>query len=117
MKDLFMQLYVEKYGNHITEELAEELVYDFAVTDGSGRTCGEKWTVQETKSVGDKIGIDFEKINKYEWYLVMNMFYSDYYRTAKKHGLTDPVFFAELSYDWFNDADAEENKTFNYFMK
>lgn len=116
VKNLFMELYKEKYGEHINQELAKSIVYDFAVTDGSERESGEKWSMEETKSVGDKLGIDWEKINKCEWYVVMNMMYSDYYRTAKKHGLADPSFFAELSYDWFTDKDGAKDKTFRYFL-
>lgn len=117
MKDLFMELYKEKYGAHINQELAESLAEGFAVTDGSSRENGIKWTMSETKEVGLKVGVDFDKINKCEWFLVMNMVYSDHYRTAKKRGLTEPTFFADLALDWFMDADAKPEKTFNYFMQ
>lgn len=116
MNKMFIEMYKEKYGEHIAPELAQSLVCGMAVTDNSGRPTGEKWTLAETKDAGSKIGINFEKVKPAEWYLVMNMMYSDYYRTAKKHGMTEPSFFADLSFDWFNDEDAETGKTFRYFM-
>lgn len=116
IKKYLMDLYIEKYGEHINKEIAMNLVEEMAVTDGSGRPTGEKWSYQESKDVGMKNGINFAQVDSYEWYVVLNMMYSDYYRTAKKHGFNDSTFFAELASDWFSDVDAKENKTFCYFM-
>lgn len=111
-----LNFYIEQNGETITPELAEGLVKDMAITDGSDRTNGEKWSMTETTDVGNKIGVNWERIPKCEWYLVMNLMYSDYYTVAKKHGLTDYTFFAELSQAWFQDVDAKDNKTFKYFF-
>lgn len=114
--EYLIDIYVEKYGKHINHELADTLVEEMAVTDGSSRETGQKWTLQETKDVGSKLGVNFEEIKPCEWYLVMNMMYSDHYRTGKKHGFIDPTFYGELALDWFHDVDGNDDKTFKYFM-
>jgi len=111
-----MDLYIEKNGKVLTPELAKAFVEEMSVTDGTDRANGEKWTMEDSKVIGDKYGVNWESISKCEWYLVLNMMYSDYYKTAKKHGMTDSSMFAELATDWFIDIDASPDKTFNYFM-
>lgn len=115
MNNLFMELYHEKYGNKINRELAEKIVSEMAVTDGSDRDSGEKWTFEESKAVAEKVGIDWEKVSKCEFYIVLNMMYSEHFRTGKKHSLSD-IFYAELAYDWFNDSDSDDSKTFRHFI-
>lgn len=116
IKQYLLDFYIAQNGETITPELAKSLVEEMAVTDGSNRTTGEKWTMTDTNDVGMKVGIDFEKIPKCEWYLVMNMMYSDYYQVGHNHGFNDYNFYSELSKAWFNDIDAKENKTFKYFF-
>jgi len=116
IKDYLLDYYIATAGETITPELAKALVIDMAVTDGSERENGEKWTPAETNDVGTKIGIDFEKITKCEWYLVLNMMYSDYFTVGRKHGFNDWQFYAELAQAWFYDVDAKPNKTFKYFF-
>lgn len=115
MNKLFMELYKEKYGPMLNRDIAESIVSNFAVTDGSGATSGEHWNYDESKAMGDKVGANWEKISKCEFYTVLNMMYSDYGKTIKKHGLPDS-FIGELALDWFNDADGEADKTFKYFI-
>lgn len=115
MNKLFMELYEEKFGKMLNREIAESIVKDFAVTDGSDHPNGEHWKYDDAKAMGDKIGVDWEKVSKCEFYTVLNMMYSDYGQTVKKHGLPDS-FIGELAKDWFMDADAEPDKTFNYFI-
>ncbi len=110
-----MELYKEKYGDKINYELAKDLVKDLAVTDDSGRETGEKWTMEEAKGMGDKVGIDFDKVSKCEFYLVLNMIYSDYFKLAHKYGLPE-VFYGEMAKAWFDDEDGAGDKTFRYFI-
>lgn len=116
IKDYLLDFYISQNGEKITPELAKSLVEEMAITDGSDRTSGEKWTPAETNDVGTKMGINFEQIPKCEWYLILNMMYSDYYSVGRKHGLIDYQFFGELAQAWFNDVDGPENKTFRYFF-
>lgn len=115
MNSLFMKLYVEKYGRVLTREIAEEIVSGFAVNDGSDRTNGMKWTYEEAKAMGEKVGVNWEMVSKCEYFTVLNMMYSDYGQTVKKHGLSE-TFIGELARDWFTDEDGKEDKTFNYFI-
>lgn len=116
IKNYLIEFYKQANGTVITPELATLLVKEMAVTDGSNRTDGEKWTIEECKAVGDSIGVDWSRILKAEWYLVLNMMYSDYYTVCQKFGLPEPQFFIELALSWFNDVDAKDCKTFNYFF-
>lgn len=110
-----LNFYVAQNGEMITPELAKILVSDFAITDGSKRVDGEKWTIEEAKKEGIKAGVNFESISIYDWYLVLNMMYSDYYSVYTQYDL-ELDFFIKLAISWFNDVDAKENKTFNFFM-
>lgn len=116
IKNYLMQFYVDQNGEVISPELATMLVSEMAITDGSDRTNGEKWTMSETQDVGDRLGVDWNRIIPCEWYVVMNMMYSDYYSVGKAHSMTDWTFYAELTMAWFNDVDGKENKTFKYFF-
>lgn len=116
IKKYLLDFYVEQNGETITPELAECLVKEMAVTDGSDRTNGEKWSMQETTEVGNKLGVNWERIQKCEWYLVLNMMYSDYFPVGRKHGFTDYTFYSELAQAWFSDVDGKDNKTFKYFF-
>lgn len=115
MNRLFMELYKEKYGAMLNRDIAEDIVSKFAVTDGSDKPTGEHWTYDEAKGMGDKVGVNWEKVSKCEYYVVLNMMYSDYGKTVKKHGLPDS-FLGELANDWFMDADGDQDKTFKYFI-
>lgn len=43
-------------------------------------TKGPHWTVEETTSVANQMGINLksEKHNKWDWFVAMNMIYSDF---------------------------------------
>lgn len=114
----FSCLYEEAYGRTITKSLADHWVKMMTVTDGSERTNGQKWTMEETYEVGTKAGVDWHKIDKISWYIVMNMMYSDYFATAKSvQQEASPVFFAHLAKDWLCDEDAPADKLYRYYFK
>ncbi|MCQ2598439.1 MAG: hypothetical protein MJ181_11410 [Treponema sp.] len=115
MNKLFMELYTEKFGKVLNREIAEDIVKNFAVTDGSGNPDGMHWTYDEAKSLGDKLNVDWEKVSKCEYFTVLNMMYSDYGQTVKKHGLPDTIL-GEFAKDWFMDVDGDPDKTFKYFI-
>lgn len=116
IKKYLLDCYIANYGETISDDLARGIVEAMAITDGSDRQTGEKWTLEESKSIGEKIGINWDKVSPAEFYAVLNMMYSDYCQVGRKHGLTDWQLYAELAAAWFNDIDAAENKTFNYFF-
>ena len=116
-KDVFERVYKKAYGPTISKDLAEQVVMDFAVTDGSERVNGQKWTMEQTSSVGSEIGIDWGKIPKINFYIAMNMCYSDYYKTGEKLELKDdPKLYAYLAKDWLCDSDTKPNKLYNYIF-
>lgn len=117
IKQYFLSFYIAQNGEVVTPELAKMLVEDFAITDGSGRINGEKWTPEEAMEIGKKLEIDYEEIPKFEWYLILNMMYSDYNNVAIHFGITDALFYGEMALAWFHDVDARENKTFKFFFE
>lgn len=115
---IYKCMYEDFYGKTICKELAEKWVKSMAITDGSDRENGQKWTIEQTSEVGNKIGIDWNKITKIDWYSAMNMVYSDFYGVAKyAEKQSDVTFFAKMAKSWLNDEDVGENKLYNYYFK
>lgn len=114
----YKELYETAYGEKLSQEIITEWVKTMKITDGSeDRHNGQKWTVDQCYEIGNKLGMDWNKHNKYEFYAVMNMEYSDKYKTAKKYGLeADPMYFGSLAKDWLCDSDVKENKLYNYYF-
>lgn len=114
--DEYRDLYETVYGEKINKELAEAWVHSM---DKANETDvdGQHWTVDQCYDVGNKVSVDWNKHSKWEWYVVLNMMYSDYYKTAVALGMQDdPMFFARLGKDWLCDKDASENKLYNYYF-
>lgn len=113
----YKDLYESAYGETITPDTLVDWVKCMAVTDGSDRENGQKWSVEQCTEIGNKLNVDWNKWSKYEWYAVMNMMYSDCYRTAKAFNLeSDPMFYGRLAKDWLCDEDSGENKLYNYYF-
>lgn len=75
---------------------------------------GQRWSMEEIKEYLKSRGIS-EKIKYY--YMVMNMMYNDYARTAKQYNLDVPEFYFDLSFDFINDVDAKRHKIEKYFVE
>lgn len=115
--EVFEELYKKAYGNSISKDLAESIVRSFAVTDDSERADGQMWTMEQTTSVGNDIGIDWNMIPKYNFYVVMNMARSDAMGLAKKLEMEDdPKYFAYWAKDWLCDKDAPADKLYRYIF-
>lgn len=113
----YKELYECAYGEKLSNDILIEFVKSMSVTDGSDRENGQKWSVDQAYDIGSKLGVDWNKHSKYEWYCVLNMCYSDYYKTAKSVGMQDdPMFFGRLAKDWICDNDTAENKLYNYYF-
>lgn len=89
---------------HFTEETAKHVVAKMTNKDG---TRGEHWTYDQTSDVLENQGYDFDHA---DWYYVLNMVYSDYY----KSGRTTETY-VELAHDFLADSDAPECKAKKYF--
>ena len=96
----------------LTMEEAAEWVEGMKNTDPDHPT-GEKWTMEQIKPIATKHGFTTPD-KQIEFWAVMNMMYSDYCETAKKHGVSTMDFYADMAKAWMHDKDAVENKTAAY---
>jgi hypothetical protein len=90
---------------HFTKETSKYVVAKLQNKDG---TTGEHWNYETTSKVLTQKGYDFRNC---DWYYVLNMIYSDYYKV----GRSDDVYI-ELAYDFLNDKDAPEDKAKRYYL-
>lgn len=79
--ELAANMYEAINGPHFDEEHAHYAVEGMENEDG---TKGPHWTVEETTSVANQMGINLksEKHNKWDWFVAMNMIYSDFYKVV-----------------------------------
>lgn len=82
-----------------TKESAKYVVGKMKNKDG---TVGEHWNYDTTTKVLEAKGYHFKPC---DWYYVLNMIYSDYY----KQGRTDDTY-VEMAYDFLADVDGPEHK-------
>lgn len=95
--ELCANVYEAINGPHFDEEHARYAVEGMENEDG---TKGPHWTVEETTSVANQMGINLrsEKHNKWDWYVAMNMIYSDFYKAVvAMTGSNNTKHFAELT--------------------
>lgn len=113
----YIDLYKSAYGCEISKDLAETWVHSMSVPEGSECEDGERWTIDITTDVGIEMKIDWTKHSKIEWYIAMNMAYSDYYEASAEEGLEeDPMHYARYAKAWLCDKDVGKNKLFNYYF-
>lgn len=89
---------------HFSKETAKYAVSKMKNKDGS---IGEHWDYNTTTRVLESKGFDF---NPCDWYVALNMVYSDYY----KSGRSDDTYI-ELAYDFLSDEDAPTHKMKRYY--
>lgn len=104
------KFYRSVYGDHFSEEMVMKAVKGMENVDG---TMGEHWTIEQTTSVAKQTGIMFDKFNKYDWYYVLNMMYSDYSKLFNSN--TDT--YIKLAKAWLEDPDVEEGKAYRYYKE
>ena len=116
---VYKEIYEKAYGSSLTREIADEWVKSMDVTDGSGREHGMKYTLEKCIEMGNSLGIDWSKMGKIDWFVAVNMAYSDMYHTAKTYNLEeDPMFFARAAKDtWVNDKDVRDKTLVSYYFK
>lgn len=93
----------------ITKEMAMEWSRSMENEDG---TQGPHWTMEQTKQVQAQQGIECDPI---EFYLAINMMYSDYVKVAKKLGVNKVEFYACMAKAFLDDRDAGPDKLGRYF--
>ena len=89
---------------HFTTETSRHAVSEMKNKDG---TTGEHWGRDVTDKVLEAKGYDFRHC---DWYYVLNMIYSDYYKT----GRSDETYI-EMAYDFLSDKDAPNDKAKRYY--
>ena len=83
-----------------TEDDAKEWTARMENTDD---TTGQHWSMEQTTAVMRSRGLHYDPA---VWYAAMNMIYSDYFKTAKKHGVNTVEFFADMTDAFIDDKDA-----------
>lgn len=73
-----VKAYEMEHGPHFNEEHARKAVMKMENEDG---TRGPHWSIEETTTLASQYGISLTgKYNRYDWYVALNMVYSDYYK-------------------------------------
>lgn len=101
---------------HLTRKEAEEWVSMMEIPgDRPGEMKrGGKWTFDEIKRYAGNYGITGEQ-QIIDFYVAVNMMYSDYCKVAKKYGLDKGVeFYAEMAKAFLHDTDAVKDKLAAY---
>lgn len=107
--EIELLLYKDVYGCHFNKWLLDKALSCLENDDG---TKGAHWSVEETTNVAKTIEIPFDNFNEYDWCYVMNMVYSDYYKT----GGTSTSFYADLAKAFLLDKDAPKGKALKYYL-
>lgn len=76
----------------------------------SNGSVGGHWSLMQTNTYADNIGVRFEHITPKEWNVTMNMMYSDYCRVANKYGSGMSDFYAYMAKAFLFDKDAPSPK-------
>lgn len=93
----------------LTAPKAEEITRKMVNEDGSK---GAHWNMEQTKQVMEQRGIQCDPV---EFYVTMNMMYSDYYPVAKKLNVNSVEFYADMAKAFLDDKDAGKDKLEKYF--
>lgn len=106
---LMLGLYVLIYGEHFNKELADKAVSNMINSDG---TKGAHWTLEETTSMAKNEGITFQHFNEYDWFYVINMIYSDFYKVFG----SNTNMYVKTALEWLTDADVKAGKAYRYYV-
>lgn len=101
--------YSMEQSHHLNRDMAMEWADSMENEDG---TRGPHWPMEQTKQVQAQKGIDCDPV---QFWLAMNMVYSDYVKVAKKLGVNSVDFYACMAEAFLNDKDAQPDKLARYF--
>lgn len=93
----------------MTKEMAKEWTAAMQNEDG---THGPHWTMEQTKQVMAQKGIECDPT---EFFVAMNMIYSDYCEVAKKLGVNTVDFCAKMAKAFLDDKDSQPDKLSLYY--
>lgn len=98
--------------DQLTQEIATKWVDGMKNSDPE-HPEGAKWSRETTKALAIKHGFNTPE-SQLEFWAVMNMMYSDYAETAKKHNVSTMDFYADMAKAWIRDKDGVKHKTAAY---
>ena len=93
----------------LTQETALEWISRMKNEDG---TTGPHWTMEQTEQARKQRGIDCDPL---EFFVTMNMMYSDYCKAAEKANASSMDFYAYMSKAFLDDKDAQPDKLERYY--
>lgn len=93
----------------MSREMADGWMRDLENEDGSR---GAHWSYDQTTNLLSQKKYDCDPI---EFYVAMNMLYSDYYKVAKKFNVNNTEFYADLAEAFLCDKDAADDKIMRYY--
>ena len=110
-----VKAYEKEHGPHFNEEYARKAVMKMENEDG---TRGPHWSLEETTTLASQYGIALgSKFNRYDWFVALNMVYSDYYRVIMNiTGSNNTKHYVEFAKAWLNDKDIDEGKMWYYYV-
>lgn len=110
-----VKAYEMEHGPHFNEEHARKAVMKMENEDG---TRGPHWSLEETSDLASQYGISLSgKFNRYDWFVALNMVYSDYYKVLLNiTGSNNIKHYIEFAKAWLNDKDIDEGKMWYYYQ-
>lgn len=110
-----VKAYEAEHGPHFNEEHARKAVSKMENEDG---TRGPHWSLEETTALASQYGISLgSRFNRYDWYVALNMVYSDYYKVIMSiTSSANTKAFVELAKAWLHDKDLDEGKMWYYYI-
>ncbi len=94
----------------LTKEIAEEWMENLKNADGS---TGGHWTRGQTKILMDQHDINEDPL---EFYVALNLIYSDYAKVFRKYGVADKLeFYVDMAKAFIEDEDAIPGKIAAYY--
>ena len=75
-----------------------------------GGTTGPHWPMEQTTALAESMGLSWDQISPWCWWVTMNMMYSDYGSVAIHYGVSTAEFFVELAQAFLFDKDGPEPK-------
>lgn len=93
----------------MTKELAMKWVKEMRNSDG---TSGPHWTMEQSKQIMQQQKIDCDPI---EFFVALNMMYSDYYKAAKARNCSTVELYAAMAEAFLDDKDAQPEKLSRYY--
>lgn len=102
----------EEHHDYHTESTKDEMRSWPSMMKNADGTVGAHWTIDQVRQVMLQNGVAADPV---EFWIVMNMIYSDDALVAKKYNVNTPAYFADRAKAWLDDKDAQPDKLKKYF--